>query len=209
MPSKFRKAFLAGLAAGNLYGATGDFKEPAPKPAVTAQRTNRTNAKIIFDAYINDLIRHEGSIAYQRSKGMYRNGKFYPYKDTLGHMTIGYGHKILPNEDFKDGITESEAKRMLQNDATQAWRDAMHLLREHNVRLTDDQRETVMRILPNMIFQLGKQGVRNFKNMWKALEANDFKTASKEMLDSKWAKSDSPNRANELARKMKVIPQTR
>jgi lysozyme len=49
-----------------------------------------------------------------------------------------------------------------------------------------------------MVFQLGVGGVSKFKAMWKALEENDYTTASIEMLDSRWAKQ-TPTRAENLA----------
>ena len=49
-----------------------------------------------------------------------------------------------------------------------------------------------------MIFQMVFAGVGKFKNMIKALQNNDTKTASMEMLDSRWAKQ-TPNRAKELS----------
>ena len=49
-----------------------------------------------------------------------------------------------------------------------------------------------------MVFQLGVGGVSKFKAMWKALEENDYTTASIEMLDSRWAKQ-TPTRAENLS----------
>jgi len=39
-----------------------------------------------------------------------------PYKDTKGILTIGIGHKILPNENFSENITEQEAMGLFQKD---------------------------------------------------------------------------------------------
>ena len=52
-----------------------------------------------------------------------------------------------------------------------------------------------------MIFQMGFTGVSKFKNMIKALQNHDYKQASIEMLDSRWAKQ-TPNRAKELSSHM-------
>ena len=53
-----------------------------------------------------------------------------------------------------------------------------------------------------MVFQLGIGGVSKFKNMWKALEKEDYYTASQEMLDSRWARQ-TPKRAEDLSNIMK------
>ena len=41
-------------------------------------------------------------------------------KKHLGDWTIGYGHKILPGEDFSKGITEAQASALLASDAQAA-----------------------------------------------------------------------------------------
>ena len=45
--------------------------------------------------------------------------KLQPYLDTNKIPTIGIGHKILPNEDFSDGITKEMAIRMFYKDVQQ------------------------------------------------------------------------------------------
>lgn len=54
-------------------------------------------------------------------------------------------------------------------------------------------------ILIEMSFQMGIRGVSKFRKMLVAMEKADWEEAAKEMLDSKWAKKDSPQRANRLA----------
>ena len=46
---------------------------------------------------------------------------------------------------------------------------------------------------------MGMKGGGYFRNMLAAMEKADWEEAAKEMLDSKWAKKDSPQRANRLA----------
>ena len=53
-----------------------------------------------------------------------------------------------------------------------------------------------------MVFQLGTQGVRNFKKMILALEEKDYFEAHVQMLDSRWAKQ-TPARCTELSEIMK------
>ena len=66
-------------------------------------------------------------------------------------------------------------------------------------RLTDDRR----RVLANMGYQLGVGGLMGFKRMLAALERGDYEAAAREMLDSKWAKRDTPARAGRLAERMR------
>lgn len=60
-------------------------------------------------------------------------------------------------------------------------------------------------IIGNMTYQMGVGGVAAFGNMWRGLEAGDFNKAADEMLDSKWYREDSPERAQELADEMRSL----
>ena len=62
----------------------------------------------------------------------------------------------------------------------------------------------VISILCNMCFQLGKAGVGKFKKMFENVAKLNFKEASLEMLDSRWAKQ-TPNRAKYLSDKMSQV----
>lgn len=159
-------------------------------------KTNATVQAVLNDDLINSLKKLEGTIAYQKATGTFKNGRFYQYTDTNGYPTIGYGHKILSGEDFSKGLTSEQADKLLKQDAQSAINQTNRLIAQIPVT------QEAAQILANMVFQLGETGVSNFKNMWDALRKQDYQKASKEMLDSKWAKTDSPNRAKELANLM-------
>lgn len=110
------------------------------------------------------------------------------YEDSLGIPTIGYGTK-LP-------LTEAEAETIL---AIRLNQKISHLLDAKPIvlRLPQDKQE----VLFEMAYQLGVNGLLNFKMMWLALESFDYKVAAAEMLDSKWH-TQTPNRAEKLAKQM-------
>ena len=56
----------------------------------------------------------------------------------------------------------------------------------------------------HMAYQMGLEGVLNFKKMWAAIEVDDYVTAAAEMINSRWA-MQTPARANRLADRMRVI----
>ncbi|MBE5203421.1 lysozyme [Pectobacterium quasiaquaticum] len=62
--------------------------------------------------------------------------KLTKYRDTAGKWTIGYGHLILPNENFDNGITLQEADSLLQQDLKTAETGVQHYV---NVDLNDNQ----------------------------------------------------------------------
>lgn len=196
--SALAKAAIGASLLGSPHMADGG-QSPAPS-------SSQTQYGSVYRELIDNLITHEGTKEYQKAKGMYRGGKFYPYDDSLGHPTVGYGHKILKGENFDDGITEEQARQLLYQDAKTAWGDAHRLMRERNVTPND----TLKSVLSNMCFQMGIPGVRKFDKMWRYLSDNpdrelgktrrgpDYEKAADEMIDSKWWRKDSRNRADEL-----------
>jgi lysozyme len=88
--------------------------------------------------------------------------------------------------------------------------DEAHLLMRHRLNKIDGELdgrlpwydilpEDKKNVLQDMSYQMGVAGVLRFKKFLAALEAGKFEHAAKEMLDSKWARTDSPGRARELA----------
>ena len=127
------------------------------------------------------------------------------YLDTLGKRTVGVGHLCV--EDFWEDDKEYEEKflmEILADDLQNAIKGARELKEEYDCTDID---EIAQEIIVEMVFQLGKNGVSKFRNMWKALAEKNYIGASYEMLDSKWAKQ-TPNRANSMAAQMKSCNQT-
>ena len=123
------------------------------------------------------------------------------YLDTLGKRTVGVGHLCVEDfwEDDKE-YEESFLMEILQKDLQEAIRGAKELMDEHGCADIDERAEE---IIIEMVFQLGRTGVKKFRNMWKALSEHNYVGASYEMLDSKWAKQ-TPNRAKDMAEQIKA-----
>ena len=123
------------------------------------------------------------------------------YLDTLGKRTVGVGHLCV--EDFWEDDKEYEEKFLMDillDELQNAIKGARELKEEHSCTDID---EIAQEILVEMVFQLGKNGVSKFRNMWKALSEKNYIGASYEMLDSRWAKQ-TPNRAKAMAEQMKA-----
>lgn len=110
------------------------------------------------------------------------------YRCTAGKLTIGYGYNL------QAGMPEDEA----------------HLLMRHRLNKIDGELDgrllwydslpaAIKNVLQDMAYQMGVAGLLQFKKFLAALEAGMVEQAAKEMLDSKWARTDSPGRARELA----------
>ena len=113
----------------------------------------------------------------------------YPYKDTVGKITIGYGRNL---NDV--GISKREAELMLENDIYKAIIDLLDIFNNFY-----DFPENVQIALIDMIYNLGKTRFLTFKKMIKALKEKDYKRASQEAQDSKWCKQVK-NRCKEIVK---------
>jgi len=120
------------------------------------------------------------------------------YSDSLGFATIGYGHLVLPTDNFVEGTTYTKEmlEEVFDNDFKIAHDSANELLRDI------ENNHIIKGVIIEMCFQLGKPRVMKFKKMWEALKNNDLETASKEMIDSNWHKQTT-KRCESLANVMK------
>ena len=114
------------------------------------------------------------------------------YKCPNGFDTIGYGFAIkdlFMDKELADFILDKKIRELLAkieaNDDWDTW--------------FWDKPQNVKEVLINMIYQIGFSGVRKFRKTIQYIKDDNFLLASEEMLDSKWARSDSPNRAKELS----------
>lgn len=149
--------------------------------------------KILTPEFINTVCINEGSKQYQAKRGFYRNAKFYPYKDSLGFYTIGYGHYIgktlhqIEHANFINGLNDTEALQLLHEDLENAINEADDLfdLEPHPL--------TVQHVLIEMIFQLGYAKASRFVKFKWHIKAHEYTSAGFEMKNSLWYKQ-TPNR---------------
>ena len=129
-------------------------------------------------------------------KGMLRKHeglRLVPYKDTEGHLTVGYGHKIEGSK-----ITQEIAELLLEMDLYRVSLDFLKL----PLVIIRNLNQPRKRVIMNMLFNLGYPKFMGFKKMLHAIEVKDFNHAANEMLDSKWA-GQVGQRAIELAQIMR------
>jgi len=136
-----------------------------------------------MDALRERIKRHEGL-------------RLYPYKDSTGNWTIGYGHKMdtVSQHIHQHGLSEEEVNHLFDLDFKIAER-VLSLLPDRVRRNCNEIRRGV---LIEMIFQMGIYGVMKFKKMLAALEVPDFEVAADEMLLSRWYQQ-TPSRCRELS----------
>ena len=114
------------------------------------------------------------------------------YKCTNGYDTIGYGFAIKDlymDKEVADLILDQKIREMLNRIlGDEDWGNWF-----------PEKPQKIQEVLINMIFQIGFSGVKKFRKTIQYIKDDNFLMAGEEMLDSKWAKSDSPNRAKELS----------
>jgi lysozyme len=131
---------------------------------------------------LEELIRDEG----------YRQES---YLDTEDNWTIGIGHMLGTSNKFK-GLYWDDVQIF-----TTFIRDvnlAIYYVRKiipNFDRLNPPRR----RALVNMMFNMGPGSFLTFKNAIAAIKRFDYHEAYIEMLDSKWAREDVPNRAKRVS----------
>ena len=116
------------------------------------------------------------------------------YKCTEGYDTIGYGFAIkdlVLGEDICDIILERKIAEL-------------KLRIKQKLPFYDDMPEKAQDVIVEMCYQMGINGFSKFKKTIDHLMRKDYKAASVEMLDSRWAKQ-TPNRAKKLSNQMKNV----
>ncbi|WP_460216813.1 glycoside hydrolase family protein [Escherichia coli] len=141
------------------------------------------------------LKEYEGTIAYQTKLGYFRNGKFFPYSDSLGFSTVGYGHLIKSVESFSTGLSPNEAETLLDKDITVA-RTGLSTLRLGTLPADIED------YLIIMIFQLGVNGVSKFRKLLAEAKAGDRDGMRRESVDSLWYRQ-TPNRVRGMNNQLK------
>jgi lysozyme len=101
----------------------------------------------------------------------------FPYTDTTGNLTIGIGRCLTTR-----GISTIEAFQLLDDDVLYF---ASKL--DHNLPFYSDLSEPRQIALIDMCFNLGINGLLDFKETIQALNDKDYEKAAQCMLDSKWA----------------------
>ena len=110
------------------------------------------------------------------------------YKCTEGYDTIGYGFAI------KDLVMDEDIAEMILRRKLDLLIDRVNKRFKWVSELPIEAQDVIY----EMCFQLGITGVSKFKKTLAYLENFEYKMASKEMLDSKWARQ-TPNRAKRLS----------
>ncbi len=119
--------------------------------------------------------------------------KLKPYRCTAGKLTIGVGRNLDDR-----GITAAEAHHLLGNDIAKCAKEL-----DNSVQWWRQMNLTRQRVILDMCFNLGLEGLLKFTNTLEAMKNEHYSSAADNMLQSKWAKQVG-QRAKTLATMMRV-----
>ena len=133
----------------------------------------------------------------KRDEGTHiENGRHTVYQDHLGFSTIGYGRLVDGRRG--GGLSDTEAQYLLERDVSRIITEVARRASAAWGGLAEARRA----VLVMMAYQMGVNGMLDFKKMLAALESHNYTEASRQMQLSLWAQQ-TPERANRLCRQMK------
>ncbi|MFA5150546.1 MAG: glycoside hydrolase family protein [Candidatus Omnitrophota bacterium] len=135
----------------------------------------------MFENVVENIKRHEGF-------------RTEVYEDSLGFDTIGYGFKISSLD-----LTPQEAEMILRRKLIELADNV-----RSQFRWFGQMPEVVQDVILEMCYQLGISGFSDFRQTIGRIALKDFKGAAECMRNSLWYKQ-TPNRAEELAKKMEAV----
>ena len=127
------------------------------------------------------------------------------YNDHLGYPTFGVGHLILESDPehglpLGTGIPEDRIASAFEHDLDTAISECEVLYEDSWEGFPEEVKE----ILVNMMFNMGRPRLSQFKKMNAALAEGDWNTASVEGRDSRWY-NQVGDRANRLMSRLEVV----
>lgn len=130
--------------------------------------------------------------------------KYEIYKDHLGYDTFGIGHLVV-KEDVEFGqpvgtkINENRVNEVFEKDVQKMIKEAKILFPNF-----DNLPEEAQQVIVNMTFNMGRPRLSNFKKFIAYINESKWEEASKEMLNSAWAKQVG-KRAQRLSDRIKIL----
>lgn len=130
--------------------------------------------------------------------------KYEIYLDHLGLPTFGIGH-LVRDDDPESGqpvgtpVSEDRVNECFDKDVEIVIDDCRKLYDDF-----DDLPGEAQLIIANMMFNMGRPRLSQFKGMKRGVDNRDWDTAADEMVDSRWYRQVT-NRAERLVKRMRAL----
>jgi len=130
--------------------------------------------------------------------------KYEIYLDHLGLPTFGIGHLVLESdpehgEPVGTPVSEDRVNECFDKDVEVVLEDCKKLYDDF-----EELPEEAQLIIANMMFNMGRPRLSQFKGMKRGVDARDWNAAADEMVDSRWYRQVT-NRAQRLVDRMRAI----
>jgi GH24 family phage-related lysozyme (muramidase) len=132
-----------------------------------------------------------------------REGKVLSvYKDSLGVLTCGIGHKVLPEDGLQlgDPITEAQCDAFFAVDGKKAWDAAVAQATQANITSP-----AFLPYLASVCYQLGVDWTAEFPLTWGEIMAGDYRMAASFVAHSMWAR-ETPVRVTDFQNALLNLP---
>jgi len=130
--------------------------------------------------------------------------KYEIYLDHLGLPTFGIGH-LVTEDDPEHG--EEVGTAVSEERVIEVFEKDVQVTLDECKKLYDDWfdlPEEAQLIIANMMFNMGRPRLSQFKGMKRGVDARDWNAAADEMVDSKWYRQVT-NRADRLVTRMRNV----
>jgi len=130
--------------------------------------------------------------------------KYEIYNDHLGYPTFGIGHLVIDTdpeygEEVGTPVSEDRVAEAFDKDVRTVIADCEILYPDF-----DELPEECQLIIANMMFNMGRPRLKQFKGMKRGVDSRDWNAAADEMIDSNWYRQ-VPNRAGRLVKRMRAL----
>jgi GH24 family phage-related lysozyme (muramidase) len=143
---------------------------------------------VVFEDFIDHLLEREG----------FENEV---YKDTLGVLTVGVGHRVLPQDNLREGqtISNERVRQFLYKDAQKAF----YAAREQASELGVSDPEFLV-ALASVNFQLGTGWNDIHRKTWRLMTEGRFREAADEASRSRW-NQQTPVRVRDFQNALRAL----
>ena len=130
--------------------------------------------------------------------------KYEIYNDHLGYPTFGIGHLVIDTDpeygqEVGTPVSEDRVAEAFNRDVETVISDCEVLYPDF-----DELPEECQLIIANMMFNMGRPRLKQFKGMKRGIDSRDWNAAADEMIDSNWYRQ-VPNRAGRLVKRMRAL----
>ena len=108
--------------------------------------------------------------------------RYAPYIDSVGVKTVGVGHNLEAHPlELSYPLTDEQVDKILADDLVRVFSGL-----DRKIGWWRNLSYARQRVLANMAFNLGVDGLLSFRRMILAVDRGNYDQAAREMLNSKW-----------------------